>query len=88
VRRRDEDEMVRNAGTFVALFGLLLAAAGLFLVIVMVLPQMAGILVVVMGFVLLVGTNYAIWGWWYTELAQDEDEEPAVRARESLDVDE
>jgi hypothetical protein len=85
VRRNPEDEMVRNAGTFVALFGLLLAAAGLLFVVILVLPQMAGIVVVVVGFGLLVGTNYVIWGWWFSGLPAEEDEEPPRPSRDSFD---
>jgi len=54
-----------NSGTALALLGILLVVALLFLLVALVLPQILGLLLVVFGFFFLGVVHYLIWGWWF-----------------------
>lgn len=67
----------RNSGTFIALFGLLVIAAGLLGLSALVMPQIFGILIVVVLFLGAVAFHYCVWGWWLSAHAPtDERERP------------
>jgi len=65
----------RNAATFLALLALMAAGLGLVFLTAMVLPQMAGILAVGVGFFFFGALHYMIWGWWMPSAPPDDDEE-------------
>jgi hypothetical protein len=68
-----------NVATAIALFGLVLAAAALLGLMAMVLPELLGILVVILIFAVPAAFHYLIWGWW---LSQMRDEELEAEGRE------
>jgi regulator of protease activity HflC (stomatin/prohibitin superfamily) len=72
MRGRPSDEG-RNAGTFGALFGLLLLAGMLMALIAMVLPQAIGFVLVFGGFLGLISLHYLLWGCWLSRMLVDQD---------------
>ena len=54
----------RNAGTWLALFGLLLVGFGLLALVAMALPQAFGLLSVIGGFSVMAVLQYLVWGDW------------------------
>lgn len=65
-----------NAGTAIALFGLLLASGAILGLMSLVLPQVAGVLLVVLLiFVVPMALHYLVWGWWLSQMKDEEDEE-------------
>jgi len=66
----------RNAGTILALLGLLVIAMGLIVLCAMVLPQIFGLVAVVLGLFCFGSLHYLLWGWWMTGgHRQDNDED-------------
>ena len=61
-----------NAGTILALFGLLVIAAGLLGLMALVLPQLLGIVLVVGGLFGMVFFHYVVWGWWLSQMKPDD----------------
>jgi hypothetical protein len=53
-----------DAGTFLALAALIVAAVGLLLLTALVMPSVVGIVGVVVAFVLFAAFHYLVWGWW------------------------
>lgn len=70
-RRRADSR--RNAGTLLALFGLLAIAIGLIALCAMVLPQIFGFVAVVLGLFCFGVLHYLLWGWWMTGARSRED---------------
>jgi hypothetical protein len=68
-----------NVATAIALFGMVLLAAALLGLMAMVLPQLLGILVVILIFAVPAAFHYLVWGWW---LSQMRDEELEAERRE------
>lgn len=67
----------RNSGTFIALFGLLVIAAGLLGLSALILPIARGIIVLVLLFLGMIAFHYCVWGWWLsTHAPTDERERP------------
>lgn len=67
-----------NAGTAIALFGLLIISGALLGLMSLVLPQVAGILLVVLlVFVLPMVLHYLVWGWWFSQMKDTEADEEA-----------
>jgi hypothetical protein len=65
-----------NAGTAIALFGLLLISGAILGLMSLVLPQVAGVLLVVLlVFVMPIMFHYLVWGWWLSRMNTPEDEE-------------
>jgi hypothetical protein len=64
-----QSESERNAGTFLALFGLVVIASSLLALMVMVLPQAIGVVLVLGGFVIMAALQYMIWGYWLSNRA-------------------
>jgi len=65
-----------NGPTFLALAGLLAAAAGLIALTAMVLPQILAFVLVGFGFIILGLLQYLVWGRWMTRTPVDDDEPP------------
>lgn len=61
-RRTRPEDGARNAATMLALLGLVLVSFGLIALTAMVLPQIAAILIVVVGFVGIFAVHYLMWG--------------------------
>jgi hypothetical protein len=53
-----------DAPTILALLGLLAIAAALLGLVALVLPQIFGLLAVVLGFFAFGAIHYLLWGWW------------------------
>lgn len=71
-----------NAPTILALLGLLAIAGGLLGLVALVLPQIFGLLAVVLGFFAFGAIHYLLWGWWLRPVhVEDEPEsdEPGPR---------
>jgi hypothetical protein len=61
-----------NAATFLALGGLVVLGMGLLGLVSLVLPQALGILLVVGLFVFPVAFHYLVWGWWLSQVREQE----------------
>jgi len=66
-----------NAATAIALLGLLLISAALLGLMAMVLPQVLGILIVVLIFAVPAVFHYLLWGWWLSQVRDREREADA-----------
>jgi hypothetical protein len=65
-----------NAGTAIALFGLLLISGAILGLMSLVLPQVAGVLLVVLlVFVMPMVLHYLVWGWWLSRMQAPVDDE-------------
>ncbi|MGH7201878.1 MAG: hypothetical protein ACREJB_14825 [Planctomycetaceae bacterium] len=75
--RRPRPEPAGNAGTLIALLGLLLIGGGLIALAALVIGgAVAGLFLVVFGLLFLGVFHYVTWGWWLSRLPdEDEDEE-------------
>lgn len=63
-----------NAGTMIALFGLIVMGGAFLGLTALVLPQFLGLMLVVGGlFVVPALFHYLVWGWW---MSQIKDENP------------
>jgi hypothetical protein len=65
-----------NAPTILALLGLLAIGAGLLGLIALVLPQVFGLLAVVLGFFAFGAIHYLLWGWWLRPLPIKDENDP------------
>ena len=65
-----------NAATAIALFGLLLISAAILGLMALVLPELLGVLIVLLIFAVPAVFHYLIWGWWLSQMrdAQAVDE--------------
>jgi hypothetical protein len=65
-----------NAATAIALLGLLLMSAAILGLMALVLPQLLGVLIVIMIFAVPAVFHYLVWGWWLSQMrdAQPVDE--------------
>src|SRR5262245_56245253 len=72
--RRARSTSHADLATAIALFGLVLHAAALLGLMALVLPQLLGILVVILIFAVPAAFHYLVWGWWLSQM-QDEDAE-------------
>lgn len=78
-RNRGSGKPQTNAATAVALFGLLLVSGAILGLMSLVLPQVAGVLLVVLLiFVCPMVLHYLLWGWWLSQMkdTENEDENP------------
>ena len=64
-----------NAATAIALLGLVLMSAALLGLMAMVLPQLLGILIVILIFAVPAAFHYVVWGWWLSQSRDQETEE-------------
>jgi threonine/homoserine/homoserine lactone efflux protein len=79
----DQPPSSDNSATFLALLGLMLLAGAFVLLVALVMPQVLGFVVVVMGFVGFCAMHYLLWGWWFAKPRQDDDESHPGERRES-----
>jgi hypothetical protein len=63
-----------NAATAIALLGLLLISALLLGLMALVLPQVLGVLAVILIFALPAAIHYLVWGWWLSQACKRERE--------------
>jgi hypothetical protein len=64
-----------NAGTAIALFGLLVISGAILALMALVLPQVAGVLaVVLLIFVMPMMLHYVVWGWWLSQVKEEDQE--------------
>ena len=61
-----------NVATAIALFGLILISAALLGLMAMVLPQLLGIVVVFLVFLVPAAFHYVVWGWWLSQMREEE----------------
>ncbi len=72
----DRKDDLRNVGTFVALFGVVVLALGLLLLIGTVFPAALFIVIVLVFAPMLFAFHYLLWGWWMSALPPlDEEDE-------------
>jgi len=64
-----------NAGTAIALAGMVLISAAMLGLMALVLPQLLGVLVVILIFAVPAAFHYVIWGWWLSQARSVESEE-------------
>jgi hypothetical protein len=62
-----------NAPTILALLGLLAMAGALLGLVALVLPQIFGLLAVVLGFFAFGAIHYLLWGWWLRPVPVDDE---------------
>jgi hypothetical protein len=62
-----------NAPTILALLGLLAVGAGLLGLTALVLPQIFGLLAVILGFFAFGAIHYLLWGWWLRPVPVEEE---------------
>jgi hypothetical protein len=68
-----------NAGTYLALIGIVFVAGALLALTAMVNVAFFGILVVVFGFGLLGVFHYLVWGWWLAQSITPDEEDDIRR---------
>jgi len=56
-----------NGATAIALFGMLLISGALLALMALVLPQLLGVLVVILIFAVPAAFHYVVWGWWLSQ---------------------
>jgi len=70
-RSKDSQE---NAGTMIALFGMLIIGGGLLGLMALVLPQFLGVIAVIGAFFIVPAVfHYLVWGWWMSQIKEDEE---------------
>ncbi len=63
-----------DMATAIALLGLVIIALGLLGLMALVLPQVLGIVIVILIFVVPAALHYLVWGWWMSQLREQEVE--------------
>jgi len=63
-----------NSATFLALAALLAIAAGLLVLMALVMPSIIGIPAVVCGFFFFGAFHYVVWGWWMSRSRFKDDD--------------
>ena len=66
-----------NAGTLIALLGIIAIALGLLALIAMIMPGAFGFLAVLFGIFLFGALHYVLWGWWLAKPPGGDDDEAA-----------
>jgi hypothetical protein len=85
-RRRETLEQA-NAATFAALVGLGGVAISLIAMAALVLPQIRGLILVLLAAVGFFAVHYVVWGWWLPKMvphndSATEDKTPAAEGRD------
>lgn len=70
---RTPNDSNRELSTWTALLGLLVISGGLIFLAALVVPQVLGIVLVVLGFGGMFVLHYLTWGWWLSRLPPPED---------------
>lgn len=63
-----------NGPTILALLALMAMAVGLLFLSALVLPQLFGFAVVVVGFFVFIAFHYVVWGWWLSKISADDED--------------
>ena len=72
-----------NAGTAIALVGLILLSAAMLGLMALVLPQLLGVVLVILIFAVPAAFHYLIWGWWLSQARDAEsNDQRAARAED------
>lgn len=66
----------RDAGTWAALFGLVVVAVALLGLMAMVAPHLLGIVLILLGFLGFGAFHYLVWGWWLGATLSKPDSQP------------
>jgi hypothetical protein len=83
---RNSSTSNQNAGTAIALVGLVFMSAAMLGLMALVLPQLLGVLLVILIFALPAVFHYLIWGWWLSRIrAAEPDAETADESTASID---
>lgn len=64
-----------NAGTAIALVGLVFMSIALLGLMALVLPQLLGVLLVILIFAVPAAFHYLVWGWWLSQARNAENDE-------------
>ena len=72
-----------NAGTAIALGGLFLMSAAMLGLMALVLPQLLGVVLVILIFAVPAAFHYLIWGWWLSQSRQAESEDQETARAEN-----
>lgn len=70
---RRTDDSGKDLATLTALLGLMLFAGLLLALVAFVLPQILGVVIVVLGFGSLFVLHYVCWGHWLSQLPPPDD---------------
>jgi Flp pilus assembly protein TadB len=70
-----------NAGTAIALVGLVLVSAMILGLMALVLPELLGVLVVILIFAVPAAFHYVVWGRWLSQMRDTESDEENVEDR-------
>ena len=72
-----------NAGTAIALVGLVFMSAAMLGLMALVLPELLGVLLVILIFAVPAVFHYLIWGWWLSRMRDAEPENEPIDKRTS-----
>jgi len=61
-----------DAATAIALLGLVVMGAALLGLMALVLPQLLGIVIVILIFAVPAAFHYLVWGWWMSQIRDEE----------------
>ena len=61
-----------DAATAIALLGLVVIGAALLGLMALVLPQLLGIVIVILIFAVPAAFHYLVWGWWMSQIRDEE----------------
>ena len=61
-----------NAGTAIALFGLVFMSSAILGLMALVLPELLGVLLVILIFAVPAAFHYLVWGWWLSQARNNE----------------
>jgi len=78
VSQRRPPDSGRDLATFSALLGLLLLGGLLIFLSALVVPQILGIVLVVVGFSGMLIFHYLVWGWWLSRMLPPKEEEDEI----------
>jgi len=70
-----------NAATAIALLGLLLVSAAILGLMALVLPQLLGVLIVVLIFAVPAVFHYLVWGWWLSQMRDNQPGDEKIEDR-------
>ena len=63
-----------DMATAIALLGLVIIALGLLGLMALVLPQVLGVVIVILIFIVPAVLHYLVWGWWMSQVREQEIE--------------
>lgn len=75
----DSDRTSRDIRTYGVLAGLLMIALFLLALAAMIMPQVAGLIIVVLGFAGAITLHYFVWGRWLSRLPPPPEDDEATK---------